>query len=295
MRLFRQTRGGDWPEVVERVKAALEQRVRGDSTDVVPRAENPARTVPLLVKPTFARFSPGHKPGFSAVTETRVGIVQYFPDESLVGESISWYGEYLQPQLDLLGKLIGPAATLMEVGAGVGVHALGLAATITSAGHLFLYEPRPLMQRVLRQNLVANGVGNVTMMKRALGRGAEAGPIETQTESLDELHLERLHLLKINADASALEVLAGATDTLWRLRPLLCIAAPEDGALSELRTRTADFGYRCWRVETALFNPDNFNCREDDIFGGKVATALVAVPEETEIEVDFTLDGFAQL
>jgi hypothetical protein len=183
--------------------------------------------------------------------------------------------------------------TVMEVGAGVGMHALYLAAAIGSAGHLFLYEPRPSVQRVLRQNLVANRVGNVTLMKRRLGCVAQRDPTETPTESLDELQLERLHLLKIGVDASALEVLAGAEDTLWRLRPLLCIAVPDEAVLSGLRTRTGDFGYRCWLVETALFNPDNFNRREEDIFAGKTASALLAIPEE--IEIDLSLKGCAEL
>ena len=74
----------------------------------------------------------------------------------------------------LLGRLLKPGATLLEVGAGVGAHALFLAAAIGPAGHLFLYESRPLQQRVLRQNLGANRVGNVTLMTGTLGRAAEA-------------------------------------------------------------------------------------------------------------------------
>ena len=41
-------------------------------------------------------------------------------------------------------------------------------------------------------------------------------------------------------------------------------------------------------MEAALFNRQNFNRREADIFGGAKATTLLAIPEE--IEVDITLD-----
>ena len=46
------------------------------------------------------------------------------------------------------------------------------------------------------------------------------------------------------------------------------------------------FGYQCWRMETPLFDPDNFNRRENDVFEGRSALALLALPEETEVAND---------
>jgi hypothetical protein len=40
------------------------------------------------------------------------------PDEPIVGDALGWYGEYLQPQLDLLARIVRPGSTMMEVGAG---------------------------------------------------------------------------------------------------------------------------------------------------------------------------------
>jgi FkbM family methyltransferase len=310
LRLFRQSRRDHWEEVVERVKAALQERLRGGVAETraqgdplaVPR---PMPRLPAVVRPGIPA---GHRPGFSAVAETRVGILQYLPDEALVGESLGWYGEYLQPQLDLLARLIRPGATVLEADAGIGAHAVFLGKALGAAGHLFLYEPRPVVQRILRQNLGANRVMNVTLMRRALGRrnagevaapaGAElaaaAGPSSpVVTETLDELQLERLDWLKINDGTLAHEVLDGATDTLWRLRPLLFIAAADEPALTELARRAQAFSYRCWRMETALFNPENFNRRGTDIFSGRTALALLAIPEE--IDVDIALDECVEL
>jgi hypothetical protein len=224
----------------------------------------------------------------SAVAETRVGILQYLPDEPIVGDSIGWYGEYLQAQLDLLARIVRPGSTMLEVGAGIGAHAVFLGRMLGEAGHLMLYEARPVQQRILRQNLAANGVSNVTVMRRALGsRGEGEGP-EPTTETLDDLQLERLDWLKVDVSAAALDVLAGASETLWRLRPLLFLAAPDEPGLRALTEQARDFGYRCWRMEVALFNPRNFNRREADIFAGAQATALLAIPEE--IDVDIALD-----
>jgi tetratricopeptide (TPR) repeat protein len=293
MRLFRQRESGDWADVVERVKVALERWVEAGGGEPARGTPVELPVEPLLPKPTLARFAPGHRAGFSAVAETRVGIVQYFPDEAGVGDSISWYGEYLQGQLDVLARLIRPGATLLEVGAGVGMHALYLARAIGPAGQMFLYESRPLLQRVLRQNLAANRIGNVTLMSRALGCASSVSGTDMPTETLDELQLEQLQLLKIGADASALEVLAGGSQTLWRLRPLLFIALREEEALPELVPAVEDLGYRCWKMETPLFHRQNFNRREEDIFGGGKASALLAIPEE--INVDATLDDCVEL
>ncbi len=128
-----------------------------------------------------------------------------------------------------------------------------------------------MLQRILRQNLAVNGVSNVTVMRRTLGSRSEAdtaGDAPPTTETLDELQLERLDWLKVDASGDALDVLAGASETLWRLRPLLFLAAQDEQTLRELAERAREFGYRCWRMETALFNPQNFNRRETDIFDG---------------------------
>jgi precorrin-6B methylase 2 len=225
------------------------------------------------------------------LAECRYGIVQYLPDEPWIGDSLGWFGEYLQPQLDLLARMIRPGATVLEVGAGVGAHALFLAATIGEEGHLFLYESRPVAKRILQQNLAANRLTNITLMRRTLTAAGEA--VDPGTETLDELQLERLDWLKVNGNVSALDVLDGGPDTLWRLRPVLFLAAADEPALTALARRVKEFSYRCWRVETALFNPQNFNRRDADIFSGHTELALLAIPEE--IEIDISLDGCIEI
>ena len=98
---------------------------------------------------------------------------------------------------------------------------------------------------------------------------------------------------KVNASVAARDVLAGASDTLWRLRPLLFLGAADEPTLQELVERAREFGYRCWRLETTLFNPRNFNRRETDIFDGAKALALLAIPEE--IDVDVALDECTEI
>ena len=309
VRLFRQRRRGDWDEVVGRVKEALQQRLdEAASATFTPSVPVPAthtvtsRAIPL----SDVSFVLGT--GFSAVAETRMGILQYLPDEPVMSLAIGWYGEHLQSQLELLTRIIRPGATVMEVAAGIGAHSVVLARAIGPNGHLFLYESREIVQQILRQNLAANRIANVTVMKRALGQSsgrspdarndtAPAGSTIRQnhvaTETLDELLLDRLDWLKINDGSIALQALEGATDTLWRLRPAVFITARDEAMLTALKNRMLEFSYRCWRMETALFNPENFNRRDTDLFSGRTSLALLAIPEE--IDVDVVLDGCVEL
>ena len=193
----------------------------------------------------------GYRPGFSAATETRVGILEYFPDDAPIGTAIGWYGEWLQPQLDLLKGMIHPGDILIEVGSGIGAHAVFLGEAVGEAGHLLIYESRPPMQRVLRQNLAANRVSQVTVMPRKLGRprlvksgafderatsnAAIPAPSEdVATETLDDLRLERLDWLKINDGIATLDILEGAAESLWRLRPSLFISAADPSLLEPI-------------------------------------------------------------
>jgi hypothetical protein len=277
------------------VKAALEERVAAGGMGSEAEAKGSVAVAALRPVEALPQQAPGHRPGFSAVAECRHGILQYLPDEPLIGDAIGWYGEYREAELELLGRLIEAGSTVMEVGAGIGAHAVFLGRLLGEGGHLFLYEGRPVVKRILQQNLGANRIGNTTLMRRMLGRpetapGATAGMV---TETLDELRLERLDWLKSNETVSGLDVLAGAGDTLWRLRPRLLLAASNEAEVSAIADRVKEFGYRCWRMATPLYNPDNFNRREADIFSGQIAWSVLAIPEE--IEVDLALDQCVEI
>jgi hypothetical protein len=159
-----------------------------------------------------------------------------------------------------------------------------------------LFEARTLHQRILRQNMNANRAARTTIMRRSLGcPGPASAASSTSRESdkvvadtLDDLHLQRLDWLKINQHADALDILEGGVDSLWRLRPALFISVADGPALLDIAARLATFSYRCWRMETPLFHADNFNRRAENIFGDRSALALLAIPEEVDVDKTFT-------
>ena len=282
MRLFRQTHQGAWENVIARVKASLaveSLRPVTTGTPVVPSSD----TAPAVVLTPATEVTRGLRAGPCGVAETRVGIVQYWPSDVPEGTSIERYGEYRQVELDLLARWIAPGATIMEVAAGIGIHALALARKIGSSGHLLLDEADPLRRQVLEQNLRANGVGNFTLVAGNRDR-PEAQQVPGYG-TVDDLRLESLDWIKVNGGADALRVLEGAAATLWRLRPKLLVAARDDEMLNALAARVRDSGYQAFKMETPLFSAHNFNSRSTNVFDGKTVLALLAIPEETQVDV----------
>src|SRR6266542_446710 len=156
------------------------------------------------------------------------------------------------------------------------------------------------------QNIQANRAMNVTIMHRSLigiceltpdrsdasdvpRRTLDSEQIADRTETLDDLQLERLDWLKLNDNARAAEQLEGGRETLWRLRPRIFARVADEAASRLLAESLKLFGYQCWRTSTPLFNPDNFYRHDRDVFSGREARAILAIPEE--IDVDVALDG----
>jgi len=282
MRLFRQECQGEWAPVIDQLVAALAACVAMQSPT---KQIGPA---PAVAGSTLTSRSVGSPMRvLSEVVETRAGFMQYFPNDGITGKSLARYGEFLQQHIDILARFGLTDTTVLEAGAGVGAHSLPLARAIGPTGHLFLYESDARRKRVLQQNLASNGMTNVTVMRRALDTAS------SERETIDELLLAKLHWLKISEDIDPSEVIAGAVETLWRLRPNLFIAVHNRAVLEEQAAVVRDFGYACWCIQTPLFNASNFHLRDSDVFDGRLALALLALPEE--LSIDAPIDGCERL
>lgn len=280
MRLFRQRQRGDWAEVIARVAAALRAWRPPNDARAMPPAPSGGVAAGVADQMPSAVAGPSPEANYSAVAQTRHGFLQYLPSEPLEGRALAWYGEYLEPQMNLLSRLAGRGATVAEIGAGVGAHATALSRIVGEEGSVIAYETRAVHLRILRQNVRTNSLNNVTV----LPSGATTEPSGPALANIDALRLDRLDLLKLGPSVAAFDVLTGAEQSLWRLRPVLFAAVTNEAESTSLAQHVKQFGYRCWRMETPLHHPNNFNRRDADVFDGRVTLALLAVPEETETD-----------
>ena len=169
-RLFRQVKRGQWDDVVGRVALALAERGRAPASTQTPQVDaRVALAPPAVTRPGEA---PGYEAGRNAVAHARAGILEYVAGDGAAGDSVAWYGEWLQPQLDLLATLIRPSSVVMELSAGIGAHAIPLVAAAGVAGHVLAGEARPEQRAILRRNLAANCAVPVTVMRGMPGRPA---------------------------------------------------------------------------------------------------------------------------
>lgn len=279
MRIVRQSNRGDWGRVMNDVAAALREVSEGTEGGglEIPPGRSFADAMPALLHPAAGVIS-----GTTRLTEARYGLVEYLPDEPSIGPSMACYGEYRQEELlDVLRRCL-PGSTVLEIASGIGHSTLALSIQVGAAGHVLAYEPRTRQRAALLHNLASNDCGNVTVLARA-PRGMAMSPGQSEDETVDDLQLDDLTWLVVNADADPVVILDGASETMWRCRPSALVRVSASDTLQRAAQVLRSFSYRCWALETALFHPENFNRWSVDIFDGRTTVALVAVPEEVEI------------
>jgi hypothetical protein len=109
-----------------------------------------------------------------------------------------------------------------------------------------------------------------------------ASTLDHATETIDDLALERLDVLKLQAGCSISEVISGAEATIWRLRPALFIALECGEPIEPAVERLTVLGYRCWSIASATYPAGRFFQLESRAGQGGLAPAIVGIPEERD-------------
>lgn len=174
-----------------------------------------------------------------------------------VGSRMRSQGTFVVQQSYALQSLCGPGDVIVDAGANIGAYTVPLAAHVGHTGAVYAFEPFRKLFQLLCANAAANGLGNVHAVHAALGGTEERLRVRSpdlstfnlpssmqvrnqgysQAErnwtlyyepdaledvvvmTLDSLRLPALKLLKVDVEDMEVEVVAGARDTLRRLRP----------------------------------------------------------------------------
>lgn len=205
------------------------------------------------------------QPAHSRIRTFSSGLEIAFNYPSQLMPMLVVFQDLLEPELELLGRLLGPGRVAVDVGASIGTWALCAART---GAQVHACEPDPENFAILQQNLANNGFGPaVRLYRQALGTGEGWGvtpPKErlylnqvrladsaddsdgTRVETLEGfvrgLGLDYVDVLKVNTAGCEREVLAGGMG-LFRERKIGMAMFLDGLAVRTLLDELMGFGY----------------------------------------------------
>lgn len=238
--------------------------------------------------------------GFNTIVHAKTGTFLVNRNDKYVGRSLIEYGEFSEQEGDFLVNLIDPGDTVVEVGANIGGHTVRMA---KKAGWVIAFEPQRIVHQLLCANIALNSLRNVDAHWAAVGEkmgkiqvfeinpdipdnfgglalnlGYE-GP-EVPCYTLDSfVNVPSLKLLKVDVEGMELDVLKGAVKTIEKHQPFLYVENDRPENSKALLEFIADFGYSMFWHAPPLFQRNNFNGKEEDIFGNIHSYNLMCVPK----------------
>ena len=221
----------------------------------------------LAVAPLEAEPPPPEAPPprvmFNETLSSRFGPMLLNSNDLYVSAGIRENGAWSPEETDLLGQLIAPGQTVLDVGANMGSHTLAFCNFVGPTGRVHAFEPQRIMFQAMVATVAMNswtnahchmklvgaekggmrlpGVSyetpsNFGMMTLAPDReraqtltylDEEAGE-EVEMITLDSLKLPACHLIKIDVEGMEIDVLHGAIETIKAHRPLIYMECQND-------------------------------------------------------------------
>jgi FkbM family methyltransferase len=225
----------------------------------------------------------------------------YLTTDEHVGRSLDQCGEWARSELELLGALLKPGDTVVDVGANLGTHAVFFAQRVGPTGAVVAFEPQRVVHQLLATNATLNGVTWLRAMHAAvgdapgslvvpdidyaaqgnfgglrLGDWAQGEPVPVVT--LDSLGLRACALVKIDVEGMEGAVLDGARALLSASRPMVYFEHNALNGAPEVLERLLRHEYACFWHFSSFFRADNFAGLATDPFHGLVDANVLAVP-----------------
>ena len=247
--------------------------------------------------------------GNNKLIEGRSGLFIANKYDIYIGRSLIKYGEFSWHEFEFMQQMVRTGDVVVEVGANIGTHTIGLAKLVGDQGRVIACEPQPVVFQTLCANVLINNLDTVDCIPYAIGAengtflyprlnyatknnfgglsleamqkiGAENG-ILVHIKPLDQFFtFKRLDLLKIDVEGMEEGVLRGAMQTIERFRPKIYLENDRIEKSANLIKLLWELNYTLWWHLPPLFNADNYFKDPENIFGAIVSVNMLALPKE---------------
>ena len=229
-----------------------------------------------------------------AIVSGRDGTFLVNCKDVYIGQSIEIYGEHGGLEGVFLKGLLKPGDHVVEVGANIGAHTVGLAKAVGVEGRVDAFEAQRGCFAFLQAQIALNQLHNIHAHCLAVGRTtgqlwvpivnyaqygnfggiALSSDATENSEPVDVVTLDdrisdrRCALLKIDVEGMEEDVIRGATKLISKHFPLLYVENDRVDKSKSLVTLLLSFGYRLWWHIPNLYNPDNYFGLKENAYQG---------------------------
>lgn len=228
--------------------------------------------------------------GFVAIKRCKHGTFMFNRNDRFIGKSLAYYGEWSEPEINLLAQFLKPGDTVIDTGANIGTHTVAFANFVGSTGSVLAFEPQRLAFQMLCGNVAINCLTNVRCMQQAVGDavGRTNAPIVNPHEqrnfgavsltnndrsgevvdlvSIDSMDLKACNLIKIDVEGMEPGVIRGARETIKKFRPTLFVENNTLDRTHGTNAAIAELGYDAWWHLSLYYNKSNHFNNKENIF-----------------------------
>ena len=229
-----------------------------------------------------------------------------YRNDSIIGDSLSRYGEYQQIELDFLSQFIRPSSVVYDIGSNIGYHATAFS---NISHNVYCFEANPDHYQLLKLNLKDNnhcrlhnlavGKENGTILVEdfdantpdnygAVRVGASTGrPV--QMAAIDTLELPPANLMKIDVEGHELAVLQGAAKMIKKHNPFIYFEAAETQDFPDIYNMLTSLSYKLYWTVIMNYNPDNYNKNSENVFASGAVCSVLAIPNSANMQCGLSM------
>lgn len=248
---------------------------------------------------------------------TRWGMMVGLTCDPYQTASLGFYGEWAMDECGVICSFLKPGDVALDIGANIGSIAVPMGKRVGPDGMIMAFEPQRAAYYCLCANIALThliksvrafnsavsdhdgvisvpvvdvdkpyNVGGVRLEDAVYDEKTRLPKEEVPCMRIDSMGLERLDFVKIDVETMEHKVLAGASDTIAKLRPVIMAEAlngefssNEDTNMARMKEFFAFHKYDTRIITTGLFSPNNVRYCTDCIFPGTDRN-LIAIPAE---------------